>query len=167
LGRTFFETKHNELSDGTGLSDLTSSGPQVPAKMEPVSSGVTEAKTPTGQPIGPVRSSNALAHGNAIVIQEFHTLADLIPVGRFFKAEGIATEIVSKGSTYFLITKERFPYNPEATHTRGNALLQEIRSKGQDYKAPQGLEPFAPNKFKGAYGRNIDEQYIGEVTDVP
>ena len=124
---------------------------------------VIDAKKPV---IVPNTASRSLTYGNAIVIQEFHTVADLVAVGQFFAARGIGTEVVRKGTTYFLISKARFPYNPEATNTRGNELLQDIRLQGQTYKASQGLESFAPNRFKGAYGRNIDDQYIGEVTDV-
>jgi hypothetical protein len=162
LDRTFIENSNSVSPERTGLTGLALAKQDVPVKTGP-EVPVVDAMKPV---IVPNAASRSLTYGNAIVIQEFHTVADLAAVGQFFAARGIGTEVVRKGTTYFLISKARFPYNPEAENTRGSELLQEIRLQGQTYKAPAGLESFAPNKFKGAYGRNIDDQYIGEVTDV-
>ena len=156
------DNKNSVSPDRTGLTSLAR-----PNRNVPVETGSAESRI--RQPIDPAPQSalGTPAPRNAIVIQEFHTLEDLVGVGRFFRSKGILTDIVSKEGVYYLITQQRFPYNPASTlHTTGNELLEEIRLLGQEYKASQGLESFAPNKFKGAYGRNIDDQYIGEVTDV-
>ena len=160
-GRTFIEKSNSVSPTKPGLMTAFSSR-QVPVGQDPE----VPVNEPLKQDVVPARSGKLLAHGNAIVIQQYSAVADLVAAGQFFESQGIDTEVVSKGNAYFLITRERFPYNPEALNTRGYELLEEIRSKGPAYKAPTGLQSFAPNKFKGAYGRNIDDQYIGEVTDV-
>ena len=156
------EKENSVSSTESGLPRLASPSRQVPVTPERQPPATSSQRRPAVSP----NALRPVTHGNAIVIQQFDSLKDLVAVGQFFRTRGIGTEIVRKSDTYFLITQERFPYNPEAPNTRGSELLQEIRAIGQTYKAPQGLESFAPNKFKGAYGRNIDDQYIGEVTDV-
>ncbi|MCP4453880.1 MAG: hypothetical protein GY809_20660 [Planctomycetes bacterium] len=160
--RPFIEKENNVSPTKPSGLTMVSSSRQMPVEPEvdvPVSEPPTQEIPPR------TRTMRSIAYGNAIAIQQFSAVPDLVAVGNFFAARGVTTEVVSKGNTYFLITQERFPYNPEAANTRGRELLEEIRSLGQAYKAPTGLESF-PNKFKGAYGRNIDDQYIGEVTDV-
>ncbi|MCF7972631.1 MAG: hypothetical protein K9N55_02335 [Phycisphaerae bacterium] len=165
-GRLFIDNRNNS-PDQTGLPNMASANQPVASRSEPAGT-MPQSKAPVIQTVQSDRPSRPLIHGNAIVIQEFDKKADLVAVGRFFDSQGISTEIVSRENTYYLITQERFHYNPaSAPQTSGNRLLNEIRLLGKDYKAPLGLESFAPNKFKGAYGRNIDDQYIGEVTDVP
>jgi len=159
--RTLIEKNNSESPTRPGLMTAFSSR-QVPVEQVPKMS----ENEPLKQDLVPAKSVKSLAYGNAIVIQQYSAVADLVAAGQFFELQGIGTEVVSKGNSYFLITRERFPYNPEAPNTRGYGLLEEIRTKGPAYKAPTGLQSFAPNKFKGAYGRNIDDQYIGEVTDV-
>lgn len=142
---------------------LASSQRRVPVGSRAEMSAEVSSERPPASPSTVVRSVVA---GNAIVIQEFDSIVDLAAIGRFFQSRGIETEIVGKGDTYFLITQKRFPYNPTSPNTTGSELLEEIRTIGQEYKAPEGLKSFAPNSFKGAYGRRIDDQYIGVVTDV-
>ncbi len=158
-----FITKENNVSPIQPGLMMVSSSRQTPVdhglNVPPVSE-ISKRK------IVPVKAVKSPAYYNAIVIQQFSAMPDLVAVGEFFGTRGIATEVVRKGSTYFLITRKRFPYNPEKPNTAGRDLLEQIRLLGQAYKAPTGLESFAPNRFKGAYGRNIDDQYIGEVTDV-
>ncbi len=159
--RPFIEKENSVSPTQPGLT-MVSSSRQMP--VDP------EVEVPVGEPSKqesvPVEAANAIGYDNAIVIQQFSAVPDLVAVGKFFATRGIGTEVVRKGTTYFLITRERFPYNPEKPNTGGRALLEQIRLLGQAYKAPAGLESFAPNRFKGAYGRNIDDQYIGEVKDV-
>jgi len=162
---TFIENKNNVSPERSWLPSLSLTKTNVRSQAESTISPVpVKQASPTPQPA--VKPAMLATTGNAIVIQEFTRSADLFAVGRFFSRQGVKTEVVRKGSTFFLLTQARFPYNPEAANTRGRVLLEEIRLIGQEYKAPKGLESFAPNKFKGAYGRNIDDQYIGEVTDV-
>jgi hypothetical protein len=162
---TLIDNSNNASAEGIGLPSLASARHKLPRGSEPVSRTPEKSIEATAYP--EARPSSLLAPGNAIMIQEYHLVPDLVAAGRFFAAKGIPTEIVRKGSSYYLITQERFGYNPaSAPDTSGYRLLEWIRILGQDYEAPKGLQSFAPNRFKGAYGRNIDDQYIGEATDV-
>jgi len=169
---TLIENNDNVSSERIGLPSLASARqnltPESESEPEPAQESPVPQKMIETVNQSVAELSKPPVPGNAIVIQEFSATADLIAVGRFFASLGIPTEIVSKGDVYYLITEERFHYDPATApqHTTGYKLLEEIRLSGHDYKAPQGLEPFARNKFKGAYGRKIDDQYIGEVTNV-
>lgn len=123
-------------------------------------SGQTEKEEETKQNVfdGTVRS------GNAVLIQEHGTLEDLVPVTRFFADGGIATEIISTGSTFLLVTKERFAGNPDKAGSPGSLLKQQIISLGAKYKAPPDCARFAG--FGDAYGMYFKEQFQGEVINV-
>jgi len=93
---------------------------------------------------------------NVIVLQEYHTHADLVPVRNHFAEYDIATEIVRENGRYFLLTKDRYD-NPEKRGTDGYDARQRIIAVGALYegKAPDGYETFAPNFFRGAYGKKV------------
>jgi len=101
---------------------------------------------------------------NAIVIQEHHTLADLVPVKRFFDENGIATEIIGTANTFFLVTKARFTGDPDREGSPGYLLEQQIAELGTKYQAPPDRARFAD--FRDAYGKYFDEQFQGEVVNV-
>lgn len=170
-GGTLIDNTNNESPDQseTGLPKLSKTQTASPG---PASRQVQQTFEPT-LPVQPVdqepivtRQTYKAKGGNAVVIQEFERIEDLIEVGKYFTDKGVPTEIVSKNKVFYLISSERFQYNPEAENTAGSILIWTIRELGRDYRAPQGFESFAPNKFKRAYGRKIDDQYIGEVQDV-
>jgi len=104
--------------------------------------------------------------GNAIVIQQYHAVADLVPVKRYFADHGIETEIVRSGDDYFLVTVERFSENPNNPGTQGYRVKQRIVELGKNYRAEPGRESFAPNYFKDAYGRKFEDDFKGEIIDV-
>jgi hypothetical protein len=102
--------------------------------------------------------------GNAILIQEYGELVDLVPVKRFFAEGGIATEIIGTGTTFFLVTKERFAGNPDKEGSPGFLLKQRIIELGTKYQAPLDRARFAG--FGKAYGMYFKEQFKGEVVNV-
>ena len=97
---------------------------------------------------------------NAIVIQAYKQRRDLEPVKRHFEKNGIETEIIERGSFFFLKTTRlyhrcsvsRASFNPDYD---GDVAIKEIRRVGAMYKAPQGYESFRPNLFQDAYGEKI------------
>ncbi len=97
---------------------------------------------------------------NVIVIQVFKQRRDLEPVKQHFEKNGIETEIVERGSFFFLRTTQlyhkcsvnRYSFNPDYD---GDVAMKEIRRVGAMYKAPQGYESFRPNLFQDAYGEKI------------
>lgn len=91
---------------------------------------------------------------NVIVLVEFGSHADLVPVREHFAESGIEIEIVMGNGRYFLQTKNRYD-NPGTRGTDGYKVLQEIIKVGAKYKAPPNYEPFAPNFFSDAYGKKV------------
>src|SRR3972149_9483889 len=67
-----------------------------PEKMAPVA--VSKEKT----------ELTALKGSNVIVLVEYQTQADLVPVKKHFAEFGIETELANWAGRYFLITKDRF-----------------------------------------------------------
>ncbi len=104
--------------------------------------------------------------GSTIVIQQYDTREDLIPVQQFFAGWGIGTEIVQTDKAYYLFTVERFSSLRLKEGTREYTLQQRIVGLGQEYKAPPGRESFAPHRFRDAYLKPLDENYNGEVIHV-
>jgi len=93
---------------------------------------------------------------NRIVIQTYHDRADLELVQDHFTVGGIDTEIRKIGTTYYLVTLNKYD-NPSRPGTDGYAAKQQIISWGARYKAPQGFETFAPRLFSDAYGMKFDD----------
>jgi hypothetical protein len=96
----------------------------------------------------------APAGNNVIVLAQYKASADLVPVKEFFEKNGIPTEIVLEGSTYFLQTKNTYD-NPDKSGTEGYKIKQRIITLGKGYKAPAGYETFLPKLFSDAYGRKV------------
>jgi len=65
----------------------------------------------------------------------------------------VPTEIVERGSYYFLLTTTRY-FGFGAGSDRA-AALQRIKEIGAKYKAPPGYESFRPNLFRDAYSEKI------------
>ena len=93
---------------------------------------------------------------NRIVIQTYQDRADLELVQDHFTVGGIETEIRKIGTTYYLMTVNKYD-NPSRPGTDGYAAKQQIISWGARYKAPQGFETFAPRLFSDAYGMKFDD----------
>ena len=152
------------------LSSLTSQQPPAPEAARGTGGESEGAEGTTEKVIshsaGADSSSSLVRPGSTIVIQQFDKLEDLIPVRQFFTGRGIGTEIVRKDKAYFLFTVERFSSSSLKKGTREYRLKQRIAELGQEYKAPPGRESFAPNRFRGAYLKPLDENYNGEVIHV-
>ena len=90
---------------------------------------------------------------NSIVIVEYRQRTDLEPVRKYFSENGINTEIVRLGNSYFLISAEK--YENFSPNTDGYEILQKIKEIGGNYKAPGGYETFGKKPFQDAYGRKF------------
>ena len=91
---------------------------------------------------------------HVIVIATYVKREQLIPVQDYFRSNGIATEIMRRGSYYLLVTRDRFE-SPRRTGSDGYRMLQKIRSVGAGYKAPGGYESFGRTPFQDAYGMKV------------
>ncbi|MBN2138660.1 MAG: hypothetical protein JW720_12705 [Sedimentisphaerales bacterium] len=103
-----------------------------------------------------VADAAATAGDNVIVLVQHKTERDLVPVRAHFANNGIATDIVPSGGTYFLVTQDR--YKSFGRGGDGSLALQRIKEVGAAYKgkAPEGYETFAPHYFSDAYGKKIE-----------
>lgn len=91
-----------------------------------------------------------------IVIQTFQARADLVPVQEYFAQCGIEAEIRKIRDSYFLVTSKKYE-NPNRPGTDGYVAKQEIIRLGAQYKAPVGVQTFAPNLFSDAYGMKFED----------
>lgn len=106
---------------------------------------------------GPAPVTPAASAGkNVIVLVQHSARSHLEPAMEYFNKNNIPAEILKIGDTYFLITKERFSYDPANPGTKGSEIIRKIKEIGKDYKAPQGSDNFAPRYFSDAYGKNIE-----------
>ena len=107
------------------------------------------------RPTKPAKSTG----NNVIVLTQYNRHIDLLPVQEHFRKYGIETEVEMEDGIYFLQTVNRYD-NPGRPGTDGYAALQKIIQVGAKYKgkAPEGRETFAPNYFKDAYGRKVEEE---------
>ncbi len=103
------------------------------------------------EPVTPKSTGN-----NVIVVQEWGSRADLVPVQYHFADYDIDTEIVMENGRYFLQTKNTYD-NPRTSGTDGYKALQEIIRVGAKYKgqAPPNYETFATHFFSDAYGKKV------------
>lgn len=92
---------------------------------------------------------------NKIVITQYQSRNDLVPVQKHFARAGIDTEILKLGDRYLLVSERMFE-NPSKPGTLGNEVLNKIKKIGADYKAPPGYEPFGKTPFQDAYGMKFD-----------
>jgi len=92
---------------------------------------------------------------NVIVLAQYDTPADLIPVQAHFAEHGITTDIELIGGVYFLLTTNKYD-NPNRPGTDGYKARQRIIEIGREYKAPPGYESFAKHLFSDAYGMKVD-----------
>ncbi len=127
---------------------ITDTPPAVdkPEMIVPLAASGEKTESPEPEPKG----------SNVIVLVEYQTQADLVPVQKHFAEFGIKTEIVNWGGRYFLITKDKFEgFTPGSDGYEAKRKIVEVGAlyKG---KAPEGYETFAPHFFKDAYGRKIE-----------
>jgi hypothetical protein len=99
--------------------------------------------------------ANASKGDNVIVLVQYPTPADLVPVQAYFAEQGIATEIRQRKGICFLQTVDRYD-NPDKPGTDGFKAKQRIIEVGKNYKAPKGYESFATHHFSDAYGMKVE-----------
>ncbi|MCH8217988.1 MAG: hypothetical protein IH892_14620 [Planctomycetes bacterium] len=155
---------------GQPLARLASRQPPSPGAAQGTG-GESEATDGTNEKVtspaaGADSSSSWVRPGSTIVIQQFGKLEDLIPVRQYFNSKGIGTEIVRTDKAFYLFTVDRFSALSLKEGTREYRLQQRIVELGKEYRAPAGRESFAPNYFRGAYLKPLDENYNGEVIHV-
>jgi len=93
---------------------------------------------------------------NVIVIASYELSSHLEAVKEYFRGFGIATEVISSGSRYLLVTQDRFD-NPEKAGTDGFEMKKKIIAIGANYRPPKGsgFESFGPKPFHDAYGMKV------------
>jgi len=129
--------------------------------------GVNDAATGQTQKTEEAKQSvfdGTVRPGNALLIQEYGSSVDLVPVKLFFAENGIDTEIIGTGTTFLLVTKERFAGNPDLQGSLGFPLKQRIIELGTKYQAPPDRARFSG--FGDAYGKYFKEDFQGEVVNV-
>ena len=97
--------------------------------------------------------------GSNIVIQALRSSNDLEPVKDYFATQGIATEIKTVGSWYYLVTVNKYEDLKE-TGSQGENMLKRIIELGAGYKSPQGFESFrvkGKTPFQDAYGMKFED----------
>jgi len=134
---------------GRNRQDLVAGGNKGVREGTPATKGTVQDSVNVG----------AAATGNqVIVLVEYGSRRDLVPVQEYFANNGIATEIVLSGGQYFLLTKDRYSYRSllKGSGGKGDLAKQKIAEVGKKYKAPQGYETFAKHLFSDAYGMKVD-----------
>lgn len=121
--------------------------PEIPAAIQNEFQKPTTEKKPE-----PVKATST--GDNVIVITTYTKKNDLVPVVDYFKANGIATEIIQEGSYYYVVTQSRFD-TVNTPGSEGYQLKQKIKQIGANYKAPAGFERFASKPFQDVYGKKI------------
>jgi len=148
---------------GQRMSDSVGKIPQDVLE-KPVGQPITETSLAVDKPektapvavSGEKTESSAPKGSNVIVLVEYQTQADLVPVQKHFAEFGIETELVNLAGRYFLITKDRFDgFGPGSDGFRARQKIVEVGALYKD-KAPEGYETFAPNFFKDAYGKKVE-----------
>jgi len=142
----------SESSSSSGRTDLTDLSTTERTRI-PVSAENNETRTPP--PVPDERIYGDPEGTNVIVLAEYEKKTHLQPVLDYFMLNGIPTRIVQVGNNYQLWTVDKFMDNPANPGTKGNELIQKIKKIGANYQAPQGYEPFAPQKFSDAYGKKV------------
>lgn len=128
---------------------------QPKPKPKPEPQAVTPAKPKPAEPVAPVAGDVLRDH--VLVIATYTRSEDLEPVRDYFGLNGAETEILKRGSYYYLVTKARYP-NPRKAGSEGAVALDKIKQIGAKYKAPKGFERFDNTPFQDAYGMKIRQE---------
>jgi hypothetical protein len=153
------------LGQFSGLTVPVGPAPAIgQAQQEPAASPPTRAASDVTPPPAPIERTPPKtekvvpavpAGDHAIVLVQYHAMADLQPVQAHFAEHGILTEVVLENGQYFLQTKQR--YKSTSPGSDGAKAIEKIKEVGALYKgkAPPGYETFARNYFSDAYGRKV------------
>ena len=104
--------------------------------------------------------------GNAVVIQAFHRLDDLVAVQTYFRYHGIDTDIIQTDEAFYLVTSERFSKARNVPGNRINTVIKKIAALGKSYKAKPPLDSFAPHRFDDAWPITFNDEFKGVVINV-
>jgi len=126
--------------------------PQAKSQLPPAMQNQLQKPAAAEKTQPPAKTAGTGDH--LIVIAAYTKQEDLIPVGAYFRQNGIETEVLRQGSYYLLVTKERFE-NPEKAGTDGYKMKQTIKRIGANYKAPSGYEKFSGTPFQDVYGKKV------------
>jgi len=150
--------KAAQVTSNSGENEVAKTK-EIARKMARIST--TPVETPAIQvvqvpPADNSASANPAASSGAylIVLKEMADSKNLAPVKEYFDKNGIPTEIRRGGSSFFLVTKERFESTGKGTPL--DDLKQKIAQVGKNYKAPPGYGSFGPKMFNDAYGRKLN-----------
>ncbi|HPD47737.1 MAG TPA: hypothetical protein P5279_13825 [Anaerohalosphaeraceae bacterium] len=148
---------------GNGDNDNIWPSPVRPQRVEvtPVPSAevAVAPKTDDQPPKEQVKTSQPQGT-NVIVIQVYKQRRDLEPVKEHFARYGVETEIVRRGSYFFLVTKQLY-HRCSVDSTKfnekydGDVARKKIQEIGAKYKAPPGYESFAAHLFSDAYAEKV------------
>ena len=140
-----------------GPGQVSPKGPAERPQQDAGVPGQTGGQETTGNRDVGKAVTPASTGANAVVIVEYGRREDLVPVQKHFAEYGIATEIIAQGGRYFLVSRDRYD-NISTAGSAGYEALVKIRRVGPEYrgKAPEGMETFAPNFFKDAYGKKVN-----------
>ncbi len=130
-----------------------------PVSPKPITQDTPVVKQPTAQDnsaAAVVANQPASTGRNRIVLKIYQVRSHLEPAKEYFDKIGVATEIIEKGSWYYLVTKNKYD-NPEKAGTDGYLAKQKIIELGAGYKAPVGFETFGPKPFSDAFGMRFDD----------
>ena len=119
-----------------------------PMTPKPTTQNTSAAAVAANQP--------ASAGRNRIVLKIYQVRAHLEPAKEYFDKMGVTTEIIEKGSWYYLVTKNKYD-NPEKAGTDGYLAKQKVIELGAGYKAPVGFETFGPKPFSDAFGMRFED----------
>lgn len=146
-------------ADAQSGENVVAKTKEVARKMARIST--TPVETPAIQVVQVPPADNSASANPAvsmgayvIVLKEMADSRNLAPVKEYFDKNGIPTEIRRGGSSFFLVTKERFESAGKGTPL--DELKQKIAQVGKNYKAPPGYGNFGPKMFNDAYGRKLN-----------
>jgi hypothetical protein len=143
----------------------------IPAKQETPAAPVQVTEKPATD-TGGTATVPAKQGDHVIVLAQHQQQKALEAAQKYFAQNGIATDVIdvatlraglnSRGvNTNVLGTRGGYMLvsdlcdNPENPGTEGYKLKQRIKEVGRGYKAPAGLESFAPKYFSDAYGMKV------------
>jgi hypothetical protein len=129
--------------------------PQPKPQAKPEHQAVAPAKPKPAEPVASAAGDALRDH--VLVIATYTRSEDLEPVRDYFGQNGTETEILKRGSYYYLMTKARYP-NPRKAGSEGAVALDKIKQIGAKYKAPKGSERFGNTPFQDAYGMKIRQE---------
>jgi hypothetical protein len=129
--------------------------PQPKPQPKPEPKAAVPAKPKPAEPVAPAAVDVLRDH--VLVIATYSRSEDLEPVRDYFGQNGTETEILKRGSYYYLVTKARYP-NPRKPGSEGAVALDRIKQIGAKYKAPKGFERFDNTPFQDAYGMKIRQE---------